>query len=340
MNPKLQIVIGLGVVAIACHLWFEPSYWKSGPNLLEHDDWDDSLFRGTKFCDESGKCGERSDKASPRTYYSSRSKKEYKEWIEMTDILSGSAVKYESRRHNQRREFRRMGSVPNLHPPLILLGDSITESWLGTRMGQLVDRATGISHLVNEYLEPHYDPLVLGISGDQTQHLLYRLQNGELIPEYAHDKEAVFVVLIGTNNIGEGVLPKQAAMGVKAVVEHLLKHTKGHVMLMKVLPRGDSEKLKKLCKPRCDAEGNPFKSFLPSIEGMNTVIEKTVVPKLKRKFGKKRLSLMDCGKKFLETGEGRDTKNGLMPDGLHPNAEGHTILAQCILDCAAGQCGE
>lgn len=258
----------------------------------------------------------------------------------MKEILSISARKYETSRHKQRREFRKMGSVPNLHPPLILLGDSITESWLGTDLGQLAERATGIPHLVNEYFEPHFDPLVLGIGGDQTQHLLYRLEHGELISEYAHDKEAVFVVLIGTNNLGAGVLPKKAAMGVKAVVEYLLKHTKGQVLLMKVLPRSDNHKLSKLCKPRCDADGSPLKSFLPSINEMNAVIEKTVVPRLKRKFGKKRLSLMDCGKQFLKSDDGSsfETKGDLMPDGLHPNAEGQTILAQCITDCAAGRC--
>jgi len=344
VSPKetLGVVLALGGFAVLFHVLFEPSYWVPSPSaLLDSSSWDAPLFENTPFCDASGKCGERPDKPSPRTYYSSRQQTDYKQWIEMHDILRGSATKYEVRRHDARREARRGGSsVDHLLPPLILLGDSITESWLGTKEGQLIERATGIPFLLHQLFEPHFDPLVLGISGDQTQHLLYRLQDRELHPEYAHDKEATFTVLIGTNNLGAGVLPKNAAMGVKAVVEYLLKHTKGKVVLVKVLPRGDVEKLSPICKPRCEADGSPLKSWMPSVDEMNSVIEKNVVPKLTRKFGKKRLSLVDCGKEFLgsEDGSSRETKDSLMPDGLHPNVEGQTILSQCIVNCAAGQC--
>mmetsp|Transcript_31852 Transcript_31852/g.48136 ORF Transcript_31852/g.48136 Transcript_31852/m.48136 type:complete len:99 (+) Transcript_31852:2391-2687(+) len=98
---------------------------------------------------------------------------------------------------------------------------------------------------------------------------------------------------------------------------------------MKALPRSDVDKLSKLYGPRCDADGGPLKSFLPSIEEMTTAIEFNVVPKLKRKFGKQRISLMDCGKQFWESKDSssHETSDDLMPDGLHPNAEGHTIIA-------------
>lgn len=341
-KQKLLIVLGLGAFAILFHARFDPSYFAGSPfQMLDSESWDEALFENTPFCDANGKCGERSDKPSPRTYYSSRKKIDYKNWNEMHGILRGSAMKYEGRRHSARRDARRSGSsVDRLLPPLVLLGDSIVESWLGTSGGQLADRATGVPFLVHRIFEPHYDPLVLGISGDQTQHLLYRMMDGEIHSEYGSDKEAVFVVSIGTNNLSSGVLPKNAAMGVKAVVEYLLKHTKGKVLLMKVLPRGDVEKIYPLCRPRCDANGGPLKSFLPWIDEMNTLIEKKVVPRLKSKFGKKRLSLMDCGKQFLgsEDGSVRETKDSLMPDGLHPNVDGYEILSQCILDCAAGRC--
>lgn len=50
--------------------------------------------------------------------------------------------------------------------------------------------------------EAHFAPLgarAFGISGDRTQHLLWRCQNGEL--SFRHTPEVV-CLCIGTNNIG------------------------------------------------------------------------------------------------------------------------------------------
>ena len=60
------------------------------------------------------------------------------------------------------------------------------------------ERARGCPQVLEQKF-PDYSPLVLAISGDQTQHLLWRLQNGEWpssIPT------ATVVVMIGTNNLG------------------------------------------------------------------------------------------------------------------------------------------
>ena len=48
-----------------------------------------------------------------------------------------------------------------------------------------------------------FDPLILGISGDQTQHLLYRIQNGQQFVssyEYVSNPNSIFVIMISTNN--------------------------------------------------------------------------------------------------------------------------------------------
>ena len=44
--------------------------------------------------------------------------------------------------------------------------------------------------------------MVLGIAADHTQHLLWRLSNGELSAPMAADPNLIAVLLIGTNNLG------------------------------------------------------------------------------------------------------------------------------------------
>ena len=82
---------------------------------------------------------------------------------------------------------------------------------------------------------PDYSPLVLAISGDQTQHLLWRLQNGEwpsTVPS------ATVVLMIGTNNLGRGHLPGETARGVMAVVYDILRRLDGasRLLVLGLLP--------------------------------------------------------------------------------------------------------
>ena len=74
-----------------------------------------------------------------------------------------------------------------------------------------------------------------GVSGDQTQHLLWRLQNGELD---GHPKVAV--VNIGTNNLAYNTTSETAA-GVAAVVQQIeALSPKTKILLMGLFPRGAS----------------------------------------------------------------------------------------------------
>eukprot|EP00904_Undaria_pinnatifida_P005122 jgi/Undpi1/173/HiC_scaffold_1.g00170.m1 len=60
--------------------------------------------------------------------------------------------------------------------------------------------------------------LNLGVSGDQTQHLLWRMQNGEL-PDVLQPQS--IMVAIGTNNLGYGMSAEDTVGGIKAVVKDL-----------------------------------------------------------------------------------------------------------------------
>ncbi|QTN32628.1 GDSL family lipase [Akkermansiaceae bacterium] len=82
-----------------------------------------------------------------------------------------------------------------------------------------------------------YRAVNMGIGGDQTQHVLWRLQNGDL-DGY---KAKLFVVMIGTNNMwARDADPANAAAGVKAVLDLIKsKHPESRILLMSLLPTGE-----------------------------------------------------------------------------------------------------
>src|SRR5207247_3698792 len=89
---------------------------------------------------------------------------------------------------------------------LIFVGDSITQGW----------ESSG-KEIWAKYYAPRH-ALNLGISSDHTQHVLWRLDDGNLDGL----KPKVAVVLIGVNNIpDENNTPRQVLEGVTAVVRKL-----------------------------------------------------------------------------------------------------------------------
>jgi lysophospholipase L1-like esterase len=301
------------------------------------------------FCDPGdGTCHERPDRPSPRTVYSAWNKQQYDRWWDFYHVLNQRAVDYATKRAGLLLQQQQQ-KIPRA---VILLGDSITESWVGTGAGIPNERTKGVPQVLHDELivQGNLDPLVLAISGDQTQHLLYRLQNGHLQSAYtSDDPSAVFVIMIGTNNLGSGELPGPTSDGVLAVVEYVLQRTdasQNRVMVFQVLPRGDGKTwLPKLCPPRCQQNtGQPFTSFLPPINSVNQAVRDGVA-RLNAEYTTaasggssssppSRVAVVDCGSEFLNTdGDSEwEVKPELMPDLLHPNAEGHKILARCILD--------
>lgn len=131
-------------------------------------------------------------------------------------------------RHESFKRRAQQGGVD-----ILFLGDSITEGW----------RRAG-SNVWNRHFAPQR-AAAFGISGDRTQHLLWRLQHGEL--DGLQPK--VVVLLIGTNNTGkerDSDVPRntteEAIAGVTAVV-HTLREKLPHsrVLLLALFPRGDPD---------------------------------------------------------------------------------------------------
>ena len=174
---------------------------------------------------------------------------------------------------------------------LAFVGDSITRRWRGEGNKEVWGKYWGSYRAVN-----------MGIGGDQTQNVLWRLQNGQLDGYQAR----VFVVMIGTNNCwGRKTVPEDVAAGIKSIIDLIqTKQPKAKILLLSILPVGE--------KP------NPGRT---SREAVNTLISK---------FSGGPVEYMDISAKFLEP-DGTISKE-VMPDSLHLAPKGYEIWSEAIQD--------
>lgn len=101
--------------------------------------------------------------------------------------------------------------------------------------------------------------LNFGIGGDCTQHVLWRLQNGEL----DHINPKIIVLWVGTNNHGDTA--EQVAEGIGAIVK--LIHSKqptARVLILGLLPRGKSPNALRVKNARVN---QLVQEALPSLPG-------------------------------------------------------------------------
>jgi lysophospholipase L1-like esterase len=172
---------------------------------------------------------------------------------------------------------------------LLFLGDSITAGWAGNGK-EVWAKSFG-----------PYKPANFGIGGDRTQHVLWRIENGEL----DGIKPKAAVIMIGTNNSGadpaEGI-----AKGVTKIVETVrAKSPKTKILLLAIFPRGE--------KPT----PNPGREKIAQV---NAIIAKL--------DDGKNVFFLDIGSKFLQP-DGSLTKE-IMPDFLHLSPKGYQIWADAI----------
>jgi lysophospholipase L1-like esterase len=105
---------------------------------------------------------------------------------------------------------------------LLFLGDSITEGWM-TR---------GVDVWRERYWK--YQPANFGIGGDRTQHVLWRIDNGEL----DGIKPKVTVLMIGTNNMGSDTADA-IAEAIEKIVKEIHDKSGSKVLLLGIFPRGE-----------------------------------------------------------------------------------------------------
>jgi len=188
------------------------------------------------------------------------------------------------KRHEGFVEIAKKGDVD-----ILFLGDSITDAWRGKAAQPTWEK----------YFAPH-KAANFGIGGDRTQHVLWRLQHGEL----DGIQPKVAVVMIGTNNTGSESA-SQIAEGITAIVKTIReKSPKTKVLLLGVFPRAEKA-------------DNPARAKIAEI---NKTISKL--------DDGKNVRYLDIGAKFLKD-DGMLTKD-IMPDYLHLSARGYEIWGEAI----------
>jgi lysophospholipase L1-like esterase len=177
---------------------------------------------------------------------------------------------------------------------VVFIGDSITDGW----------RKRGLEVWNKVYTPRH--ALNLGIGGDRTQHVLWRIEHGELDGL----KPKVVVLMIGTNNTGKEKdgSPRNSTAevieGVTAVVKAIrTKLPESKLLLLAVFPRGTVDAPQRA-----------------QIKEINTAIAKL--------DDGKRIKFLDIGKAFLA--EDGSIPKTVMPDLLHPNEKGYQIWADAM----------
>lgn len=129
---------------------------------------------------------------------------------------------------------------------VVMYGDSITEMWNGRQMGRhgaaWETNLNVFQQLFQKKQGAKVEGLALGIAGDRTYNLLYRLQHGELPP--ALDPK-VWWLFIGHNNAGkeaESCSADSIAAGNMRIVEEIRKHSpQTPIVINSILPCGQEE---------------------------------------------------------------------------------------------------
>lgn len=183
---------------------------------------------------------------------------------------------------------------------VLFLGDSLTDWWADPEKGGPVwDRYFSTWKAAN-----------FGISADRTQHLLWRLQNGEA----GGFSPKLVILLIGTNNTGwekdQPAMrnsPEETLAGIEMVVDELLaRFPRACILHFAIFPRDEQDSLSRR-----------------QIDEINqSLAEKPVYA---------RVSFVDIGHLFLA--EDGETQDHLMPDKLHLSTAGYEFWASAISRC-------
>jgi lysophospholipase L1-like esterase len=182
---------------------------------------------------------------------------------------------------------------------VIFVGDSITEGW----------EKNGKAAWAKYYAPRH--ALNLGIGSDHTQHVLWRLDHGNLDGL----KPKVAVVLIGVNNIPDtNNTPRMVLEGVAAVVAKLReKLPDTQVLLLGIFPFREDF---------CEQRGKALQ--------INQALQKL--------DDGKRVRFRDVGYLFIQP-DGKIPRD-MMRDYVHPSPRGYQLWAEAIEPDLAAMLGE
>ncbi len=174
---------------------------------------------------------------------------------------------------------------------LLFIGDSIMQGWTsGGDWGKDV---------WEKYYTSQYNVADFAVGYDRTQHVLWRMQNGE--GEGFQPK--VIELLLGTNNLGPNT-PAETIVGEKAVLDDLRQRfPAAKILVVAIFPRG-----------------RPTDPIRKDVATVNAALSKMA--------DDKNIFFLDIGKVFLN--EDGTTNDGLKRDMLHPSAKGYQLWADAV----------
>jgi beta-glucosidase len=196
------------------------------------------------------------------------------------------AVKWWMPRHEQKLLLK--DKMPKVD--LLFLGDSITHAW---------------ENKGKQVWQQQYAPLNalnIGFSGDRTENVLWRLENGEID---GIDPKLV-VLMIGTNNTGHRQdKPADTALGIKQILTTLkTKLPDSKVLLLAIFPRG------------------------ATITDPLRIINDDINHIIKDYHDGKRVHYLDINHLFLD--DYGNLSKSVMKDLLHPNQEQYKVWAEAM----------
>jgi len=188
---------------------------------------------------------------------------------------------------------------------ILFLGDSITQFWARNSANQGIFDA--------HYAK--YEPANFGISGDRTQHVLWRIDNGEL--DNIHPK--LVVLLIGTNNFKDS--EEMIWRGDKKIIDEIhQKLPDAKLLIVGIFPRGhDPNDPDELLDSRYP-DGPHVADGRAKLFAVNA--------QLAQLDDGKNTRYIDVGPKFLDANG--VLQRDMMADYLHPTAKGYEIWADAM----------
>jgi lysophospholipase L1-like esterase len=243
---------------------------------------------------------------------------------------------------------------------VVFYGDSIIEQWNGRWMGTEMDSKQEIKEIFRTYFDASsnvgkasissgssnimkrtnnndtdaIDGLALGIAGDTTSNLLWRLQSGEELPIELQAK--VFWVLIGTNDLTLNCSEDIVVLGILSIVQELQSQRPDSIIVINgLLPRSNYDVNGSLSRSEeftthSEQKGPESSTFYywPSIQAINEQLKQYA-------WNHDRVEFFDPSEIFVaHIGNSHFTRRDpflmkeLQDDFLHPSALGHQIWAE------------
>merc|ERR1712129_429623 len=229
---------------------------------------------------------------------------------QINEVIAKSAPRYEARDWNRTHVMNTREAAASFrgpdHTQVVLIGDGLTGGW----------REHG-KHALHAVLSKHWpSPLILGVHGDRSHNVLWRLTHGELPAHLTTNSQVLFSLLVGTHELFccKNDVPGTIA-GILAISHILLQKTRGRLLINALLPRAELVRA-------------PRHNLGLRLHCVNVILHE-IADQLSVAFPG-RVGFIDCSGCFWANNT--QVRVDLFWDGVHPSAAGYRDLATCLRD--------